>query len=177
MDHQSIHDDDADHADDDNDNDNTDDKADGTGKDDHDVDHANEYDDNGNTHDIANATDSDDNDPGDDDDTSHADHSNTLSCSNDVDNILIHIHMIMRTIWTCGECTCFTCGAKGIHGKVGGGERYCNERCQYPPCVGCGKERVKNRAYTEKQKPRWKCLQCTKEEKQKAASSLNSFLM
>ena len=68
----------------------------------------------------------------------------------------------MLTIWTCGQCHCFTCGAKGIPGKSGGGECYCNERCKYPPCVDCGKERLKFRAYTEKQKPGWKCPQCVK---------------
>ena len=71
----------------------------------------------------------------------------------------------MLTIWTCGQSHCFTCKAKGIRVKVGGGERYCNERCQYPPCVGCGKARVKDRNYTQKKKPDWKCPQCNKKEK------------
>ena len=89
----------------------------------------------------------------------------TLSCSYDVDNILIQIHMIMLTIWTCGKCHCFTCGAKGIPGRINSDERYCNERCQYPPCPGCGKERVKHHDYTKKRKPDWKCPQCNKKEK------------
>ena len=97
MDHLSIHADDADHADDDNDNDNTDDKADGTGKDDHDVDHANEYDDNGNTHDIANATDNDDNDPTDATDDCH--HDDTIM-------ITIKMQIMMLSICTCGKCIC-----------------------------------------------------------------------
>ena len=73
----------------------------------------------------------------------------------------------MLAIWTCGQCQCFTCGAKGIPGRINSDERYCNKICQYPPCRDCGKERLQDRKNTEKQKPGWRCPQCIKQQQKR----------
>ena len=111
--------------------------------------------------DCDNNCDCDGNDGGDDDGDDDG------GGDDDDDRMMMTIKMLMTmlTIRTCGKCHCFTCGAKGIPGNVGGGARYCNQSCQYPPCPDCGQERVKCRVCTQKMKPGWRCPQCTRQAK------------